>query len=97
MCIRDSINHVLYGVNRIHRGLELGATYKLDDHWSFDLAGTISEYYYSNNPCLLYTSLFGRTEQNRVVVFDRGTHRVGDFVNVKITESSSATLKGKEV
>ena len=38
--------------------------------------------------------LFGRTEQNRVVVFDRGTHRVGDFVNVRITEASSATLKG---
>lgn len=44
------INHVLYGVNRIHRGIELGATYKLDDHWSFDLAGTVGEYYYSNNP-----------------------------------------------
>ena len=41
--------------------------------------------------------LFGRTEQNRVVVFDRGTHRVGDFVMVRITESSSATLKGEEV
>ena len=41
--------------------------------------------------------LFGRTEQNRVVVFDRGTHRTGDFVTVKITESSSATLKGEEV
>ena len=41
--------------------------------------------------------LFGRTEQNRVVVFDRGTHRVGDFVTVKIMESSSATLKGEEV
>jgi len=41
--------------------------------------------------------LFGRTEQNRVVVFDRGKHRVGDFVVVKITESSSATLKGEEV
>ena len=41
--------------------------------------------------------LFGRTEQNRVVVFDRGTHRVGDFVMVKVTESSSATLKGEEV
>ena len=41
--------------------------------------------------------LFGRTEQNRVVVFDRGTHRVGDFVTVKVTESSSATLKGEEV
>ena len=44
-----------------------------------------------------YDQLFGRTEQNRVVVFDRGTHRVGDFVMVKVTESSSATLKGEEV
>ena len=41
--------------------------------------------------------LFGRTEQNKVVVFDRGTHRIGDFVRVRITESSSATLKGVEV
>jgi len=38
--------------------------------------------------------LFGRTEQNRVVVFDRGKHHVGERVLVKITESSSATLKG---
>ena len=41
--------------------------------------------------------LFGRTEQNRVVVFDRGTHKVGDYVNVRITDASSATLKGEEV
>ena len=41
--------------------------------------------------------LFGRTEQNKVVVFDRGTHRIGDFVKVRIAESSSATLKGIEV
>lgn len=39
--------------------------------------------------------LFGRTEQNKVVVFDRGSHRIGDFVRVKITEASSATLKGE--
>lgn len=44
------INHVLSGVNRIHRGVEVGATYKLDDHWSFDLAGTVSESFYNNNP-----------------------------------------------
>lgn len=44
------LNHVLYNMNKVHRGVELGATYKLDNHWSFDLAGTISEYYYSNNP-----------------------------------------------
>ena len=41
--------------------------------------------------------LFGRTEQNKVVIFDRGTHRLGDLVRVRITESSSATLKGIEV
>ena len=40
--------------------------------------------------------LYGRTEQNKVVVFDRGTHRIGDRVRVTITASSSATLKGKE-
>lgn len=41
--------------------------------------------------------LVGRTEQNRVVVFDRGSHKIGDFVNVRITEASSATLKGEEI
>ena len=41
--------------------------------------------------------LFGRTQQNKVVVFDRGNHHVGDFVRVRITDSSSATLKGIEV
>jgi tRNA-2-methylthio-N6-dimethylallyladenosine synthase len=41
--------------------------------------------------------LFGRTQQYKVVVFDRNNHHVGDFVKVKITEASSATLKGIEV
>lgn len=41
--------------------------------------------------------LFGRTSQNKVVVFDKGAHRIGDTVRVKITSSSSATLKGEEV
>ena len=39
--------------------------------------------------------LFGRTEQNRVVVFDRDRYHIGDRVMVKITSSSSATLKGE--
>lgn len=38
--------------------------------------------------------LYGRTEQNKVVIIDRGSHHIGDFVRVRITESSSATLKG---
>lgn len=41
--------------------------------------------------------LFGRTEQNRVVVFNRGNHHVGELVKVKITSSTSATLLGEEI
>ena len=36
--------------------------------------------------------LFGRTEQNKVVIIDRNDHHIGDTVRVKITGSSSATL-----
>ncbi len=40
------------------------------------------------------SQLFGRTEQNKVVVFDRVGCRIGQFVRVRVTESTSATLKG---
>jgi tRNA-2-methylthio-N6-dimethylallyladenosine synthase len=39
--------------------------------------------------------LFGRTSQNKVVIFEKGNHRVGDFVTVKITGNTSATLFGE--
>ena len=38
---------------------------------------------------------FGRTEQNRTAVFDRKGHRIGDFVDVKINDSTAATLLGE--
>ncbi len=41
--------------------------------------------------------LSGRTSQNKVVVFDRGTHSVGDYVRVRITGCTSATLFGEEI
>lgn len=41
--------------------------------------------------------LCGRTEQNKMVVFDKGNHHIGEIVKVKITSSSSATLIGTEV
>ncbi len=37
----------------------------------------------------------GRTEQNKMVVFDRGNCRVGQTVRVRITGSTSATLMGE--
>ncbi|OJV88623.1 MAG: TonB-dependent receptor [Bacteroidia bacterium 44-10] len=47
---RTYVNHLLSGVNKIHRGIELGVNYKLNDAWNFDFIGSIAEYYYSNNP-----------------------------------------------
>jgi len=41
--------------------------------------------------------LSGRTSQNKVVVFPAGNHNPGDYVNVKITDCTSATLIGKVV
>ena len=41
--------------------------------------------------------LLGRTPQNKAVIIPRGNHRIGDFVTVRITGSSSATLFGEEV
>ena len=41
--------------------------------------------------------LCGRTEQNKMVVFPKGIHHIGETVRVRITGSTSATLLGEEV
>ena len=41
--------------------------------------------------------LCGRTEQGKMVVFDKGAHHPGELVRVRITGSTSATLFGEEV
>ncbi len=38
---------------------------------------------------------FGRTSQNKVVVFPKGETKPGDFVRVRILDASSATLRGE--
>lgn len=40
--------------------------------------------------------LFGRTQQNKVVVFPAENFKRGDFVKVRICDASSATLKGEK-
>ena len=39
--------------------------------------------------------LFGRTSQNKVVIFDKNDCRIGEKVTVKIEDASAATLFGK--
>ncbi len=41
--------------------------------------------------------LFGRTQQNKVVVFDKQGYRIGQYVDVVVESATSATLIGKPV
>ncbi|HCC17370.1 MAG: tRNA (N6-isopentenyl adenosine(37)-C2)-methylthiotransferase MiaB [Bacteroidetes bacterium GWD2_45_23] len=41
--------------------------------------------------------LFGRTDQNKVVIIDKKNHRIGEFVKVRITGFTPATLLGISV
>lgn len=41
--------------------------------------------------------LHGRSSQNKVVVFPKKDYKIGDYVNVKITACSSATLIGVDI
>jgi len=44
-----------------------------------------------------HEQLFGRTSQNKVAIFDKGNIHIGDFVKVRITGATSATLFGEVV
>ena len=44
-----------------------------------------------------HEQLCGRTGQNKMVVFDKGSHHIGDRVVVRITGSTSATLLGEAI
>ena len=41
--------------------------------------------------------LFGRTDQNKVLIFGKKNHHIGDFVKVKVTGFTSATLLGESL
>ena len=70
---------------------ELSAeNYKLDEGKEFDV---LVENYSKRSR----EQLCGRTSQNNMVVFNKGTHHIGDTVRVRITGSTSATLMGEEV
>ena len=41
--------------------------------------------------------LMGRTEQNKAVIINKGKHHIGEFIKVRITGSTSATLFGEVI
>ncbi|MBQ5466517.1 MAG: TRAM domain-containing protein, partial [Muribaculaceae bacterium] len=41
--------------------------------------------------------MFGRTQQNKVIVFPAGDTHIGDFVHCQVEKHTSATLIGHKV
>lgn len=41
--------------------------------------------------------LFGRNEQNKVIIFDKNNHRIGQYVKVRVSGCTPATLLGEPV
>lgn len=44
-----------------------------------------------------HDDFFGRTSQNKVIVFPKAGHKIGDFVHVTVERSTSATLIGQAI
>jgi hypothetical protein len=48
---RSYVHHIVYNMNKVHHGVELGLSYKTPlDGLTLSFGGTVSEYYYANNP-----------------------------------------------
>lgn len=59
------------------------------------LVGTVQKVLVEGTSKRSQDDLSGRSDQNKVVIFPRENFKKGDYVDVLITESSSATLKGR--
>lgn len=44
-----------------------------------------------------HDDMFGRTQQNKVIVFPAGNTRIGDYVTCRVLSATSATLKGERI
>lgn len=61
------------------------------------LIGTIQKVLVEGTSKRSEADFSGRSDQNKVVIFPREHFKKGDYVNVLITEATSATLRGKAV
>lgn len=61
------------------------------------LVGTIQKVLVEGTSKRSEADFSGRSDQNKVVIFPRENFKKGDYVNVLITDTTSATLRGKAV
>lgn len=61
--------HTLYGMNKVHQGLELGLEYRPTDALTLEFIGTAAQYYYSNDPMGVLNSTNGRIKNQEEKVY----------------------------
>lgn len=66
---RTFVNHVLSGVRKVHRGIEAGINYKMNEHWNFDFIGTTGDYIFDNNPTGVISYENGKGEDKPETVY----------------------------
>ena len=75
---------------------------KIEKPWGHEIIWAQTEKYIGKTVCVLIEKASkrsedywsGRTSQNTVAVFPKKNYQMGDFVDVKITSCTSATLIG---
>lgn len=74
---RTFVYHTMYDMEKIHRGIEMGVNVKASDALSFDLIGTVAQYYYANNPMGVMNSTNGKINNQKETVYMKNLYLGG--------------------
>jgi len=71
---RTFINHVLTKSDKLYQGVEAGVAYKLNNSFTFTVAGTLAEYIYTNNAIGIKSPENGSFNDLEEIVLTKGLH-----------------------
>lgn len=74
---RTFVYHTLYDMEKVHRGIEAGFNIKASDALSFDLIGTVAQYFYANNPMGVMNSTNGKINNQEELVYMKNLYLGG--------------------
>ena len=74
---RTFVYHTLYDMEKVHRGIEAGINVKATDALSFDLIGTVSQYFYANDPMGVMNSTNGKIRNREEKVYMKNLYLGG--------------------
>ncbi len=71
---RTFVNHVLTKSDKLYQGIEAGVAYKLNNSFTFTVAGTLAEYTYTNNAVGIKSPENGSFKDVEETVLTKGLH-----------------------